>query len=274
MKMTKKKVFVAALAICLVAIISMGTLAWFSAQDEVTNNFMIADSDDDTANEIFDVDVWEKDEDGERTDEGIQYVDLQPGSVLTKEAWVENLGYYDQYVRVTVTISDAQAWLNAVNKSIDDLMITHILDVDETNLFVANRTMKDDKITFVLYYSNILDGNDADAEGESADDNKMQLFTKVMIPTAMTREEAAAFNADGTHGFTIDVKAEAIQTENVGDDVIAAFRTVSGDVAYNIIFAADMQDLMNKTVDTTEGTYFGKPYTYKLRGKDLAIHMS
>ena len=59
MKMTKKKVFVIALAICLVAIISMGTLAWFNAQDAVTNDFMIADSDDDTPNEIFSVDVWE-----------------------------------------------------------------------------------------------------------------------------------------------------------------------------------------------------------------------
>ena len=38
MKMTKKKVFVAALAICLIAIISMGTLAWCNATDDITNN--------------------------------------------------------------------------------------------------------------------------------------------------------------------------------------------------------------------------------------------
>ena len=40
MKMTKKKVFIAALAICLVAIVSMGTLAWFTASDYVTNDWI------------------------------------------------------------------------------------------------------------------------------------------------------------------------------------------------------------------------------------------
>ena len=67
MKMTKKKVFVTALAVCLVAILSMGSLAWFSAQDSVTNNFHIADSADNNPDDIFSVDVYEKydsDEDG------------------------------------------------------------------------------------------------------------------------------------------------------------------------------------------------------------------
>ena len=44
MKLTKKKVFVAALAICLIAILSFGTLAWFSAGDSVKNEFYVADS--------------------------------------------------------------------------------------------------------------------------------------------------------------------------------------------------------------------------------------
>ena len=59
MKMTKKKVFLAALAVCLVAIISMSTLAWFSDSDQVNNEFLIADSDDNTADDIFNIDVWE-----------------------------------------------------------------------------------------------------------------------------------------------------------------------------------------------------------------------
>ena len=59
MKLTKKKVFVAALAVCLVAILSMGSLAWFSAQDEVDNKFMIATSEDLDPDDIFSVNVWE-----------------------------------------------------------------------------------------------------------------------------------------------------------------------------------------------------------------------
>ena len=59
MKNTKKKVFVVALAICLVAIISMGSLAWFTASDSVDNTFKIADSNDD-ANDVFSIDLYEK----------------------------------------------------------------------------------------------------------------------------------------------------------------------------------------------------------------------
>ena len=92
MKLTKKKVFVSALAICLIAIISMGTLAWFSAQDEVTNKFMIADSDDDTPDEIFSVDVWENTPDGDEDQDGFEYDDILPGDVLKKEPHVENDG--------------------------------------------------------------------------------------------------------------------------------------------------------------------------------------
>ena len=42
----KKKVFVVAVAVCLIAILSMSSLAWFSDADEVTNQFMVSTSGD------------------------------------------------------------------------------------------------------------------------------------------------------------------------------------------------------------------------------------
>ena len=48
MKFNKKKVFVTALAVCLIAILSMGSLAWFSHKDSVYNEFFVADSEDNT----------------------------------------------------------------------------------------------------------------------------------------------------------------------------------------------------------------------------------
>ena len=66
MKMSKKKVFVTALALCLVAILSLGTLAWFNAADEITNRFMVADSDNDNVPD-FSVEVWENENDGDDT---------------------------------------------------------------------------------------------------------------------------------------------------------------------------------------------------------------
>ncbi len=63
MKITKKKVFVAALAVCLVAILSFATLAWFTAEDDVTNKFNFATSGDTGATD-FGIDVYEVDKDG------------------------------------------------------------------------------------------------------------------------------------------------------------------------------------------------------------------
>ena len=44
--MNKKKLLSLALAVIMIAILSFGTLAWFSDSDDVTNNFYIASSDD------------------------------------------------------------------------------------------------------------------------------------------------------------------------------------------------------------------------------------
>ena len=132
MKITKKKVFVMALTICLIATLSMGSLAWFNASDKVTNKFMIASSDGTgSAESIFSVDVWEVVDTnsdgisgvvGEGKGDGSTtavYDAILPGSTYVKAPHVENTGAYDQFIRVVVTISDAAAWLNAVGEDID-----------------------------------------------------------------------------------------------------------------------------------------------------------
>lgn len=63
MKMNKKKVFTLALAVCLIAILSMGTLAWFSDSDSIKNDFMFDDSNNDGTPD-FKVDVFETDGNG------------------------------------------------------------------------------------------------------------------------------------------------------------------------------------------------------------------
>ena len=215
--------FVSALAICLIAIISMGTLAWFSAQDEVTNKFMIADSDDDTPDEIFSVDVWENTPDGEKDQDGYEYTDILPGDTLKKEARVENTGYYDQYVRVTVTISDAQAWIAALGA---DFNVADVFDgfvaADWNHIWnnMNGATTIPENFVYVRYYKDIVKPGDV-----------INVFNNVKIPTSLTREEAVAFGGN----FDITVKAEAVQTENVvpegtaaADAAWAAFKTVEG----------------------------------------------
>jgi predicted ribosomally synthesized peptide with SipW-like signal peptide len=217
MKITKKKVFVSALIICLLAIVSMSTLAWFSASDSVKNEFYVADSGDhtDDPDAIFSVAVWEKTPESDKDTDGYTYNEILPGAKLTKEAHVENTGYYSQYIRAIVTISDANAWLAAV-EGID--MAEVFLGFDEsvwTNISMEHDTTAD-TLTYVLYYDGIL---------ESGKD--ITLFNQVKIPESLTVAQAAAFAGD----FSITVKAQAVQTENVGANAYEAFETVKMAIA-------------------------------------------
>ena len=232
MKLNKKKVFVSALAVSLIAILSMGTIAWFSDSESVTNNFYIADSEDNNPEDIFSVDVYEKD-DTYTYDEGISYEEILPGDNLVKKAYVENTGHYDQYVRVIITISDKAVWESIVESTGADFetydIRQHFVNFDSTKWDLVNSTMEytsNDEIQYVLYYNSILE------EGEV-----ITVFEGVTIPEAMTQVHAANFDNDGEWGFTIDVKAQAVQTGNVvpegtpvGNEAYAAFQTVGMDI--------------------------------------------
>lgn len=144
MKMNKKKVLVASLAISLIAILSFGTIAWFNAEDKVTNKFMVATSED-GPDSIFSIDVFEQvdtDDDGifdgtsdydaavsYGTDKnGQTYKEIVPGDNLGKKPWVRNTGSYDQYIRVQVTVNNATAWKNIFAKyhlTLDDIFLGH-----------------------------------------------------------------------------------------------------------------------------------------------------
>ena len=212
MKNTKLKVLVVTLAVCLLAMGSLGTLAWFTAEDEVTNEFLIADSDD-TADEIFSINVWEKDDEGTvYDDEGITYPEIQPGDDLYKEVNIENTGHYAQYIRATVTVTGASVW-QAIDKEIFvDLgyFVTDLnadFEVDSTYYDVYN-----DTLSYVLYYKNILGSGEV-----------VNLFKNVHITEDMTQYDAEKFVENA---FNVIVKAEAVQTANVGANAIEAFKTV------------------------------------------------
>ena len=214
MKWNKKKVFTLALAVCLIAILSMGSLAWFTDDDEVTNDFLIAGSEDD-ADEVFSVDVWEDlDGDGDADDEdtGLTYEDILPGDSLVKIAHVANTGSYDQYVRVKLEISDAFAWAVALGEDFNDETLLEVFGgFDQTAWDMVTTSYDVDvenKIYVEMYFKYILPV-----------DGDIVVFTNVNIPESLTREQATYFAADGTPGFTVKVIAEAVQTENLGIDL-------------------------------------------------------
>ena len=212
MKMTKQKVFALALAVCLIATLSMGSLAWFTDSDSVTNDFLIAGSEDQNPDDVFSVDVWEDTPEG-RTDAGYTYKDILPGDDLYKNVNVENTGSYEQYVRVTVTVTNADIWqaiygvhyvpLNMIATDLSTEFQQWSIECDEV----------ENTLTYVLYYNAILP-----YEGEDT----VTLFTNVHIPEELTREQADKMEG----GFQIAVTADAVQTRNVGNNAAEAFATV------------------------------------------------
>ena len=213
MKFTKKKVFVVALAVCLVAVLSMGTLAWFSDSDSVTNKFMIADSESDP-NEIFSVDVWENTPDGDKDQDGYEYKDILPGDQLKKEVYVENTGAYDQYIRVKVTVNNADAWIAALGNGYD--LGTMFLGHDETKwtryeVGEYSNDANGSYYTMVFYLNEKL-----------APNATVNLFETVEIPSQLTQQQMSFVGGQ----FDLTILAEAVQTENVGDSAYEAFQTV------------------------------------------------
>ena len=213
MKLNKKKVLVTALALSIIAILSVGTLAWFSDEDKVTNKFYIADSNDTDPDDIFSVDVWEKGQVGD----GIKYEDILPGDVLEKLVYVKNTGHYEQYIRVLVTLTDAREWGAIFGVDVtkgEQLPLEKLVKEFKSSMW-TNQNMiynsEQNTLTYVLYYDGVLHSNET-----------IQVFESVKIPETLTQEQASSFGG----GFEIDVKAQAVQVQNTGANAYAAFGKV------------------------------------------------
>jgi len=221
LRLSKKKVLVSALAVSLIAILSLGTLAWFNATDTVTNEFKIADSDGDSSPD-FSVDVWENDptsaDPTAKDQDGVTYEHIAPGDVLAKNPTVENTGDYDQWIRVYVTFDE---WAK-IEAACDNQGITKDLrtwlDVDSTAWTAdGNATeIKDNKVTYVYYYNYKLTADDAA--------NTAVFFNNVSIPGEFEKADMEFTSGN----FTISVKAEALQADNTGDNAKDAFATYWG----------------------------------------------
>lgn len=213
MKINKKKLFVVALAVCLVAILSMGTLAWFTDNDSATNKFYVANSNSTDPEDIFSVDVQEI-VDGE-TDpvEGYTFNNIIPNETLKKNPFVTNTGSYSQYVRATVTISDYAVFCAAIGA--DYPLETVFNDINPDWVFDGKSVdAAADTVSYVFYLNHALVPNASS-----------ELFKSVTIPKELVKEDFAA-PSTLSDGFEIKVFAEAVQSENTADNAKDAFDLV------------------------------------------------
>lgn len=209
--MSKKKVLVISLVAIMIAILSFSTLAWFTDSDNATNDFTVNGSGQNDPDEIFSVEVKENVEGEDEPVDEMTFENVLPGAEYKKEAYVENTGSNDQYIRVTLTVSDWDLVKDIVIINMDnDFAANWVIDsadvsVDaEGNLIATSDASVDanGNLVVVMYLDKIL-----------AADETVELMDMVSISTAATQED---FAAEGfADGFIIDVQADAVQTENI-----------------------------------------------------------
>ena len=223
MKLNKKKVFTLALAVCLIAILSLSSLAWFNDSDSVINDFYVGDGEED-ADDIFSVDIWEhvdSDGDGEpdlyvgkETDGGsYEYNEVVPGDMLYKAVNVTNTGSNAEWVRVSVTVDNASVWETLETKygfNLEDLLIRYdMTKLTESTMwtYAPGETVVDtdaDTVTYVFYKNTTLGGG-----------YWSNFIYHVEIPEELDQHDLALFEGNL---FSMSFKVDAIQVQNVEVD--------------------------------------------------------
>lgn len=209
MKMNKRKLAVVSLIVCVAAIISMGSLAWFTADDSVENELKFVTD--------FSMDLYETDDDGNIVKSGAEtigrtYNNVRPGAVLHKDPTVVNKSSSeDQWIRMTVTVTGADVWTELGVTDLADIFVTD-KDFDKTWKRYdkpAVTTGGDDKgtVSYTFYLLGKL------GHGKTA-----TLFSAVKIPDSLTVEQTKTIES-----CKIIIKAEAMQASDLGSGVTDAY---------------------------------------------------
>lgn len=215
---------VLALTLCAAALVGasvMGTMAYLTDNDEVTNTFTVGNVD-------ITLDEAKVDEYGkEITDDGAERVDknayhLLPGGEYDKDPTVTvEAGSEDAYVRMMVTVSDISKLKNAFPQNDsegneiaanakyyagDVFLLQQLVKGWDNNVWTSTNEVTVDqedsnKVTYEFRYKEAVD--------KSTSDTKLEpLFTTIEIPGTLNNAEIAKLNK-----VTITVTAHAIQAD-------------------------------------------------------------
>lgn len=171
----KKKTFLAAVAVALVAILSLGTLAFYTFQtDEVVNTFTTVGGDEEN-NPAVAVKVDDVFEDGTMA---------LPGTTVDKVVGATYQGTIDGYVRLVVTVDPTV--IPDLTALVDENTTDYTLDADTT----AGK--------YVFTYNSVVTAADG------ADVPLAKIFNEVAFADDFVV-------AEGTENFTITVVAQSVQ---------------------------------------------------------------
>ena len=198
--MKRKLISICSAACLALALLAGGTLAYFTDSDAKTNTFTLGNVEIELTE-----DKWAEPE------------AVAPGIEYAKNPVVTNMGANDAWLRVDVTISDAEAFLSAAKAHEINDVASELFDMSQSDwsdrwIITEDSPKLDgekDTLTYSYYYKNIC------KPGESTG----ELFSSVTVPAEFNNDEMAAIGED----FTVEVTAHAIQTADSYNTVQEAF---------------------------------------------------
>lgn len=205
-----KAILMVVCAMLLVAASVMGTLAYLTSQDSVTNTFSVGKV-------KITLDEAKVGEDGKKLTgaeaarvHGNEY-HLLPGHEYDKDPTVTvKAGSDKSYVRMMVTVSFDQPLTNdLLATNLDNIFTGH----DSTEWIRKSRTVSNDKMTITYeyrYFETVAGAKNA--EGKDIDNVLPALFTGISVPDNYTENEINILN-----GMEIAITAEAIQADGFAD---------------------------------------------------------
>ena len=202
MKTARKVLIIALCAVLLVSISVMGTMAYLTSQDSVTNTFTVGKV-------AIKLDEAKANADGTLV-QGADRVDansykLLPGQTYNKDPMVTVLKDSEKsYIRMTVTVSKAEE-LDAIFAPAGANLLSIFNGYDgATWLYKGDTDNAGNTRTYEFWYKEAVAAPDADVALDA-------LFDSITVPGSITNAQLATIE-----GMTITVNAYAIQADGFG----------------------------------------------------------
>ena len=202
MKTARKVLIIALCAVLLVSISVMGTMAYLTSKDSVTNTFTVGKV-------AIKLDEAKANADGTLV-QGADRVDansykLLPGQTYNKDPMVTVLKDSEKsYIRMTVTVSKAKE-LDAIFAPAGANLLSIFNGYDgATWLYKGDTDNADNTRTYEFWYKEAVAAPDADVALDA-------LFDSITVPGSITNAQLATIE-----GMTITVNAYAIQADGFG----------------------------------------------------------
>jgi len=204
MKTKSKALLTTLCAVLLVAASVLGTMAYLTSQDTVTNTFTVGSV-------AITLDEAKVDTDGTPVANANRVKNnsykLLPSKTYTKDPMVTVLkGSESSYVKMTVTFSKASQ-LDAIFAP-DGANLTSIFNGYDAANWIAKGNTKDTEAntrTYEFWYKEAVAAPDADVALDA-------LFDSITVPDTITKEQLATINE-----MTITVNAYAVQADGFKD---------------------------------------------------------